>query len=82
MSLKSFRTSKYGQPVLFNDMCIFAEGCIPGMKASFLATNDSKFVRVVARPVVYPIFSSVVRDVLEVPAVPEVMLAEKTVGGM
>ena len=34
-SLKSFRTRKYGQPVLLNDVCIFAEGCIPGVKASF-----------------------------------------------
>ena len=81
-SLKSFRTSKYGQPVLFNDVCIFAEGCIPGVKASFLATNDSKFARVVARPIVYQIFSRVVRDILEVPAVPEVVLAENIIGGM
>ena len=73
-SLKSFRTTKYGQPVLFNSICIFTEGCIPELKASFLATHDSKFARVVARPIVYPIFSSVVRDVFKVPVVPEVVL--------
>lgn len=51
-SLKSFQTTKYGQPVLFNGICIFAEGCIPELKATFLATNDSKFARVVARSIV------------------------------
>ena len=73
-SLKSFQTTKYGQPVLFNGICIFAEGRIPELNASFLAINDSKFARIVARPIVYPIFSSVVRDVLKVPVVPEVVL--------
>jgi hypothetical protein len=34
-SMKAFETSKHGQPALFNDVCIFGKGCIPGVKASF-----------------------------------------------
>ncbi len=72
-SMKAFRASKYGQPSLFNDVCMFGEGCIPGVEATFLATNDSKYAQaqVVARPLVYQIFSRVVGDVLEVPEVPK-----------
>ena len=81
-SLHTFLATKYGRPLLFNDVCKFAEGCIPGVKSSFLATNDSKFARVVTRPLIYPIFLRVVRDILEVPVVPEVVLAENVIGGM
>jgi hypothetical protein len=64
VSMKAFWASKYGQPSLFIDACIFGEGCIPGVEASFLETNN-------ARPLVYQIFSRAVGDVLEVPEVPK-----------
>ena len=67
--------------VLFNDVGIFAEGCILEVKTSFLATNDSRFARVVTRPIVHQIFVSVVRDVLQVPAVPQIVLAENIIRG-
>ena len=76
-SLKMFLATKHGHPLLFNDIGILAEGCIPEMKSSFLTTNDSRFARVVTRPIVHQLFTSVVRDVLQVPAVPKIVLAEK-----
>ena len=45
MALGLFRlTSKGGIPSLFNDVHIFAEECMPKLKASFLATNRLQHV--------------------------------------
>lgn len=79
-SLQMFLATRHGRPLLFNDIAIFAEACIP--ESSFLATNDCKFAKVVTRPIMNQLFTSVVRDVLEVSAVPKIVLAERIIEGM
>ena len=44
-SLQMFLATRQGRPLLLNDIAIFAEACIP--ESFFLATNDSKFAKVV-----------------------------------
>ena len=78
-SLQMFLATRHGRPLLFNDIAIFVEACILKVKSSFLATNDCKFTKVVTRPIVNQLFTSVVRDIIEVTAVPKIVLAEKIV---
>ena len=73
-------STAWASPLFY--IMIFAEGCMPGVKAAFLASNDRKFAWVVTRPFVKQIYSDTVCSVLGVSMVPEVVLAEEVIEGM